>query len=77
MFDAAVGIRLENNLMEIPSQLRDIISTLSPDESEEMRQLIEGLPKGDKELSTLINENLESLAHVLMDEHNNTLSLMG
>ena len=54
--------------MEIPAQLRDIIDTLSSEESEEMERLIEGFLQGDAELKTLMSDNLEPLIQVLSED---------
>ncbi|MEO1520159.1 MAG: hypothetical protein AAFU78_05215 [Cyanobacteria bacterium J06633_2] len=59
--------------MEIPSQLQSIIATLSPEESAEMNQFLDGLPSSDIELNTLISENLEPLVQALTEDYADTL----
>ena len=59
--------------MEIPTQLREAIASLAPDESNEIQHFVEGLPSDDAELENLINENLDSLINVLKDESENFL----
>ncbi len=50
--------------MNIPTQLREAIATLPPEESEELTELIDACLR-DSELKKLVDENLDCLVRAL------------
>lgn len=57
--------------MEMPLELKPLISSLSPEESDELSAFIASLPADDDEIRTLIFENLDVLIRTVALNHPN------